>query len=172
MSSKPTQAAPHASASLTPPNPDPFGWEVKRRRQAERAAEAAQWAAEAEAAALVRELEERIEFSMNEHRILFALVTLAADPHLPQAPALTAEQWAQHFNIRPTQVTYAFRHLHQLGIPKPPTPIRLGGWLRFLADKLKAEEPDEFGHTPEDMLYIFASDWIMEYVRLHEGGTQ
>ena len=159
--------------SSKPPNPDPFGWEAKQgRRQAELEAEAAQWAAEAEAATLAREPEERIEFSTNEHRILFALVELAADPHLTQAPTITVEQWAQHFNIRPTQVTYAFRHLHRLGIPKPPAPILLDGLLRFLADKLKAEEPDEFSHTPEDMLYIFASDWVMEYARIHEGGTQ
>ena len=154
-------------------NLDPFGWEAKRRRQqAELEAELAEWSAEDEAAAAA-EAKERIQLTWNAHRILFALVTFAADPEEYSHATFTLEQWAAHFKIRSTQAADALRCLSRYGIiPKHPEPVPLDGLLRFLADKLKAEEPDESGHGPDDLLYICGADWIMEYARIHEGGVQ
>ena len=157
--------------------PDPFGWEDERTRQeAALQAEMEEWMAADEA----EDEDERryageFYLSYNEGRILFALVTLAADPHLTQAPAITVKQWAHHFNIRPAQVTSAFRHLHRLGIPKPPTPIPLDGLLRFLADQVKAVAESAGGDygrgVPQSLLNFSAGDWIAEYFKTHIGGV-
>ena len=184
-----SQVSTHSKREYTPP-PDPFGWEAALRRQA--AELEAEWeAAEAqradEAAARDEELRRiaAFELSHNEGLILFALVELAADPHLTQAPAITVEQWAHHFNIRPTQVTYAFRKLHQFGIPKPPAPVPLDGLSRFLADKLKAEAEEgaadvlewavggPFGGAvsgPKSLFDIQAPYWIAEHFKSQSGG--
>lgn len=155
---------------------DPFGWEAEQSRyEAELQAENEEWNAEQEAEDERRWAEElKFHLSYNEGRILFALVTLAADPHLTQAPVITVEQWAQHFNIRPTQVTYAFRRLYQFGIPKPPAPIPLDGLLRFLAEKVKARAErfagDYLSGGPEGLFEVVHAGWIGEYFKTHTGG--
>ena len=152
----------------TPPNPDPFGWEAKRRRQWH--ALKSQLAAEEEAARGRPRSEEDelfLYFTNNAQRILFVLVTAAADPAASHVPYITPEAWASRLKIRPTQAANALRNLSDRGIvapPQHPAPIPLDGLLRFLAAKLKAEEPQPEMHGPEDCLYISLHDWIKEYV--------
>lgn len=157
----------------TPP-PDPFGWEAAAR--AEEQAEEAFWEAHGGEEVSVTDAElrrlEKWHLHYNAELILFALVELAADPHLTQAPAITVEEWAQHFNIRPTQVTYAFRKLHQFGIPKPPAPVPLDGLPRFLADKLR-EHAHVWGVSSAKSVPGDGTthvDWIEEYFKSQSGG--
>ena len=108
----------------------------------------------------------------NAERILFGLVELAADPHLTEAPPITVEQWADHFDIRTAQVTYAFRELARFGIPKPPSPVPLGGLLRFLAGKLKAMEREWGVRAAESVPGDGKTHegWIEEYFKSQSGG--
>lgn len=157
--------------------PDPFRWEDERtRREAALQAEMAERMAADEAE---DEAERRVagEFylSYTEGRILFALVTMAAAPHVTQTPAITVKQWAAYLNIRPTQVTHAFRYLHLIGIPKPPAPIPLDGLLRFLAGQVeavaaRAADGYELG-GPEGLFNFTARDWLIEYFETHIGGA-
>lgn len=164
---------------------DPFGWEAERRRQAAGLPATPPpfgWEAiepRVEPTRDVDELRRRFEFllSRNEGRILFALVEEAAAPHLTLSPGLTVEQWAQYLNIRPTQVTAAFRRLHQFGIPKPPAPIPLDGLLRFIADQIKGAAKTwvrgwlQVGY-PKGLFDACVNAWLAEYFKTHTGGTQ
>ena len=160
-------------------SPDPFGWDDKLRRQEEEAGEA--WReeeAERTEARPADEAPDYLYFSWNAYKILFALVTLAADPASSHVPYATPEQWAGVFKIRPKQAASALRLLSEHGIiphPKQPGPIPLDGLLRFLADKIKDEEPDLEAASPEhrspsDLIYFFSDPWIKEYRRIQAGG--
>lgn len=185
-----SQVSNHSKREYTPPL-DPFGWEALRAE--EQAAEEAFWealrageqaAGEAFWEALQPEETAAIDPDQwwreretwhlhdNAERILFALVELAADPHLTQAPAITVEEWAQYFNIRPTQVTFAFRRLHEFGIPKPPAPVPLDGLPRFLADKLRAHAREWGVRAAESIVGDGAThmEWIEEYFKSQSGG--